>query len=328
MSKQNPLLRQSLLALVIGSLTAAVPAYAQQQTQVPPPQLEQGDPATERVNDIDLNDPASAATVDVESGDSSQAPQPDEVGEDQAVSEAAVDLNVDPMVGNRSDDRSSGPNTLRFGADNAERPVGAIITEPDTDAIDNAGEIEPVSPPATIDGTVATEPAPTQRMPEQAENGEPAVTQSDSGAAEDAEMESDAGDPSEFNEASPTQPATVAPRRMEGVYPMPIEDLTNRHVVNAAGQMLGLVEVAVVNESSGEAGLVVSVGNLTGTGGNQVLAPANQLHLSGDVLIWQTPHTADQLDKVQTYESAEYREIVGSYDSLDEASRQLSEPTN
>lgn len=305
MNTRELLIRKSLLALIVGSISSTAPVYAQQQTDVPPPQLQQGDPATERVNDLDLNAPTGDTA---QTGAQSQAPQPDEVGEDQAVSEAAVDLNADPMMGNRPEERPAGPNTLRFGGDNTERPAGAIVTETEADT-EGAGTADADAPAPATDATVAAE-------------NEPAT---------DAEVTTDEA-PAEAtgvaSDVAPEEPVTAEiPRRVEGVYPLPIEDLTDRHVVNAAGQMLGEVEVAVVNEASGEAGLVVSVGNLTGVATAQALAPADQLNLSGDLLIWNTPHDPNQIAEVQAYEPADYREIVGSYNSLDDASRALSEPT-
>ncbi len=299
MNIRKPLIRRALLALIAGSITSIAPIHAQQQTDVPPPQLEQGDPTTDRVHDLDLNAPTNNTT---QTGDQSRAPQPDQVGEDQAVSEAAVDLNVDPMMGNRPEERPGGPNTLRFGGDNTERSVGAVVTESDVDT-DSSGTADT--------GT----PAPAN----------PAAAAQD-GRTTDAAVDDTIAETSD--DPTSDEPATAAiPRRIEGVYPLPIADLTDRHVVNAAGQMLGEVEVAVVNEASGEAGLVVSVGNLTGIAAAQVLAPADQLHLSGDILIWNTPHDADQIAEIQAYEAVDHREIVGSYDSLDDASRALSEPT-
>lgn len=305
MKTQNLVLRKSLLALVIGSLTVSLPVYAQQQTEIESPQLEEGNPAPEQADNAELVD---LSAPDTEGADEqTEAPQAGEVGEDTAVSEAAVDLNVDPMVGNRPDERTGERNTLRFGGESAERPAGAIVTEPTSDAVNEETANTPNAvPPA--DGSTVTQPgAPnqTQNPTDEAESEAPAVA----------------------DEASPDEPAaTATARRMEGVYPLAIEELTDRHVVNSAGQMLGEVEVAVVNEASGEAGLVVSVGNLTGISSAQALAPADQLHLSGDVLIWQTPHSADQITEVRAYNAVDYREIVGSYDSLDEASRELSEP--
>lgn len=98
----------------------------------------------------------------------------------------------------------------------------------------------------------------------------------------------------------------------------PLSSLQKKTVTNSAGEELGEVRDVVVNRERGEVGLVVSSGGVLGIGSKKILAPADELSLEEDNLVWQTEQSSDELKESAKYRSEGYEEVSNQYGNIDE----------
>lgn len=98
----------------------------------------------------------------------------------------------------------------------------------------------------------------------------------------------------------------------------PLSSLQKKTVTNSAGEELGEVRDVVVNRERGEVGLVVSSGGVMGIGSKKILAPADELSLEEDNLVWQTEQSSEQLKESAKYRSEGYEEVSKQYGNIDE----------
>lgn len=116
----------------------------------------------------------------------------------------------------------------------------------------------------------------------------------------------------------PQPTASVETSEPQSIYQMPIDELKDKSVVNSAGEKIGSVEQVVVNNQSGEAGLVVSSGGMMGIGSSKLLAPVSEVTISGDNITWQTSKDKKALKDSEKFDSQNYQEVSENYETLGE----------
>lgn len=97
-----------------------------------------------------------------------------------------------------------------------------------------------------------------------------------------------------------------------------IETLQKKTVKNSAGEELGEVKNVVVNREKGEVGLVVTSGGVMGIGSKKLLAPAEELSLSEDELVWDTSKSSKELKESAKYQPEGYTEVSDQYETIEE----------
>lgn len=98
----------------------------------------------------------------------------------------------------------------------------------------------------------------------------------------------------------------------------PLSSLQKKTVTNSAGEELGEVRDVVINRERGEVGLVVSSGGVLGIGSKKILAPADELSLEEDSLVWQTEQSSEELKESAKYRSEGYEEVSKQYGNINE----------
>lgn len=101
-----------------------------------------------------------------------------------------------------------------------------------------------------------------------------------------------------------------------------VDSIRDRNVVNSAGEKIGEVNEVVINNQTGEVGLVVSGGGMLGIGATQILAPVNALSVSGDDLVWDTQQNRKQLRDAHEYNSDNFEEVSEDELTLGEVGNQ------
>lgn len=151
----------------------------------------------------------------------------------------------------------------------------------------------------------------------QAEAAQPATTRTQAGPVlrqvNPENLEGDA--PTErFGDIEARPPAPLG-----GVYHVPVDFLIDKPVVNQAGLPIGEVEEVVVNTAGTQGGLVVSTGDRVGIGGSWVLAPAEEIELVGESLVWNTSSSLEELRYSQQFVPEDFETVEDNYETLGEA---------
>lgn len=97
-----------------------------------------------------------------------------------------------------------------------------------------------------------------------------------------------------------------------------IASLQKKTVKNSAGEDLGEVKEVVINRDRGEVGVVLTSGGVMGIGSKKLLAPADELSLSENELVWDTAKSSKELKESAKYQPDGYTEVSDEYDTIEE----------
>lgn len=97
------------------------------------------------------------------------------------------------------------------------------------------------------------------------------------------------------------------------------EALEDSPVVNADGQNIGTIADVVVNNESGDVGLVVTTGGIMGIGATKLVAPVQDITVTDDNVVWSTSKTKKELKQSERYNSDNYDRITGSSQAAEDA---------
>lgn len=97
------------------------------------------------------------------------------------------------------------------------------------------------------------------------------------------------------------------------------EALEDSPVVNEEGNKIGSISDVVVNNESGDLGLVVTTGGIMGIGATKIVAPVEEVTVTDDNVVWSTPKSKKELKQSQRYNPEDYNQITGRSQAADEA---------
>lgn len=104
------------------------------------------------------------------------------------------------------------------------------------------------------------------------------------------------------------EPAAII--NVVAVTEIPVEQITDREVINYRGESLGDVEEVVVQPDGSISGLVVGVGGFWGIGEKNVFVPAEEVRAAGDYIVWETFLDEDALEDMPQYQLEEYSAVT------------------
>lgn len=118
--------------------------------------------------------------------------------------------------------------------------------------------------------------------------------------------------------AAQSQGQSASREQSQELSSAPISSLEEKTVTNAMGEEIGQVKNVVANPDKGEVGFVVSSGGIMGIGSKKILAPADELSLSENNIVWDTNKGKKELKQDAKYRSDEYVEISDQFGSINE----------
>lgn len=95
-----------------------------------------------------------------------------------------------------------------------------------------------------------------------------------------------------------------------GVADLAKDEIEERTVVNAAGEVLGQVEKVVTAPDGSISGIVVAVGGFWDIGSKDIFVPVDQAYKKHDQITWDTQLTEQELDKMPRYKIEEYTTVI------------------
>lgn len=113
----------------------------------------------------------------------------------------------------------------------------------------------------------------------------------------------------------------LATGQTQELHRTPIESLQNKTVKNSAGEEIGEVKKVVANPERGEIGFIVTTGGVMGIGKKEMFAPADELSLSEDDIVWETNKDRSELKESAKYRSEGYVEVSDQFETLDQIRR-------
>lgn len=90
---------------------------------------------------------------------------------------------------------------------------------------------------------------------------------------------------------------------------VPIEDITDREVVNLEDEKIGTVEDIVRNGDGSEIGLVIRTVGLFGIGGKDVVIDSEEVHITEEKVVWERAGEDDSVDELPEYNENEYMSL-------------------
>lgn len=88
-----------------------------------------------------------------------------------------------------------------------------------------------------------------------------------------------------------------------------LEQLIDQEVINYEGENIGDVEKIVTNPDGTINGLIIGSGGFLGMAETELFVPADELQVTTDHVVWQTPLDQDALEKASQYQVEQYTAI-------------------
>lgn len=129
---------------------------------------------------------------------------------------------------------------------------------------------------------------------QQEQQGSTAMSQQEGNASENA------------SDAEEAPAAIVSVVAITEVPVVDVEQLIDTDVINQEGETIGDVEQVVTNPDGTIAGLIVGAGGVLGIGETDLFAPATELQVTPDGVLWQTRLDEDTLAEMPQYQAEEY----------------------
>lgn len=90
------------------------------------------------------------------------------------------------------------------------------------------------------------------------------------------------------------------------------ENLKDTVIINTAGQEIGYIEALALNPDSGAVGLIIATRGLLGIRAQEVLAPVEEITISGDTVVWNTTKNKKELRQSERFNEDDYDRLTAN----------------
>lgn len=116
--------------------------------------------------------------------------------------------------------------------------------------------------------------------------------------------------PASGDDSQERREAATSTEDLKDVTELSDKELEEREVINSTGDDLGTVERVVSAPDGSITGLVVGVGGFWDIGNKNIFVPADEVHVAGDYIVWQTDLDEQALEAIPHYQLEEHPSLA------------------